>query len=66
MTNKDIRVKIALSGFTKTQIAHKIPIHKTTLSRWLRVEMTAIQTAKIEKAIKELTNDTTTTKGTRA
>lgn len=65
VNNADIRVKIALSGFSKTEIAHEIGIHKTTFSVWLSDDLTPMRSARIEKAIETL-QATTTTKGTRA
>ena len=54
VNNQDIRVKIALSGFSKTEIAKELGIHKTTFSVWLSDDLTPMRSARIEKAIETL------------
>jgi hypothetical protein len=54
MTNKDIRVTIAASGFPKWKIAQVIGIADTTFSKWLRRELPSERKALITAAVQQL------------
>lgn len=54
VNNTDIRVKIALSGFTNYQIAEQVGVHPTTFSTWLSGDLSPMRLARIEKALETL------------
>lgn len=53
--NKEIRDIVETNRIKFCEIADQIGIADTTLCRWMRVEMKPDQRAKVEKAIKEIT-----------
>ena len=53
MANTDIRYEIMKRGLKNYQVAEKLGICETTLSRWLRTELPADRKQKILEAIKK-------------
>lgn len=53
--NKEIEERISKEHLLKWQIASKVGVADTTLSRWLRTELTGSRKERIEWAIRELT-----------
>ncbi len=54
MNNVEIRRKIFEKDIKKYQVAEKLGINWSTLSRWLQTEMPPEKKAKVLKAIAEL------------
>ncbi|MBG9989007.1 hypothetical protein HZY88_08470 [Aerococcaceae bacterium DSM 111176] len=52
--NQDVRKRIDKAGLTQWQVAEEVGINHVTMSVWLRTPLTKEQSARVDKAIKEL------------